>query len=267
MAIPYSQRRYGFGGRRTGFGVFRTPLARLRPFTPFKAPAKPPPGTYDPSLDAEERAAERGYGDLQQDTERDRGRLFSNTYDPVLGAIPNLQRQLAEEGADYGRQVQELGRGFQRLGTGQDNAARAAGVDSGGVLAQALRKRTENEAFARVPIDTAHTRYGQQNAREQAQAELGYQRQNEDLGTQLTRGGRELGFYRGDVGAQRFFQAEQSGAELPTAPKNEKTKNGVTYRVRGMGKPVSQRTYRLSTGQVLGRRPFVQMMRKRRGKA
>jgi hypothetical protein len=36
-------------------------------FTPFKAPVNPPPGTYDPAIDAQVRAAQRGYGDLGQD--------------------------------------------------------------------------------------------------------------------------------------------------------------------------------------------------------
>src|SRR5688572_13697732 len=31
-------------------------------------PLRPPPGTYDPALDAQERAAGRGYEDLQADT-------------------------------------------------------------------------------------------------------------------------------------------------------------------------------------------------------
>lgn len=235
-----------------------------RAFTPFQAPTRPPSGTYDPSLDAEERAAERGFLDLQQDTERDTGRAFSDVYDETLGAIPNLQRQRREETQDYGRSIQELQRGFQRLGVGQTNAARAAGIDSGGVLAQALRKRRENETFQRQPIDVAHRRFGEENDRQIAKVGLDYGRAGEDRATTLARGGREWNLFRNDVGAQRFFQAEQSGADLPSRPGNERTRAGLTFRVGGLRKPLGQRMYTVPSGQRYSRSGFVGLMRRRK---
>lgn len=38
-------------------------------YTPYAAPTTPPPGTYDPALDAAVRASGRGYGNLLQDTQ------------------------------------------------------------------------------------------------------------------------------------------------------------------------------------------------------
>src|SRR3954466_9226666 len=55
-----------------------TKLRVNRGFKPFVPPTKPPPGWYDPSLDAQQRAAQRGLGDLEQDTEKSQTRATSD---------------------------------------------------------------------------------------------------------------------------------------------------------------------------------------------
>src|SRR5688572_7192595 len=95
------------GGKKKGKG-----------FTPFQAPSRPPPGTYDPSLDAAERAAGRGYGDLQQDLERAQGYAYTDVFDPRIGSIAQLGRDrddtLQDLGLSKDRSLFDLTRGFTR---------------------------------------------------------------------------------------------------------------------------------------------------------
>lgn len=85
-----------------------------RGFTPFAAPTNPPPGTYDPALDAQQRAAERGYGDLLQDIERQRGYDYTDVYDPRIGSIAQLGRNRDDTLFDLTR---SRDRGMEDLGT------------------------------------------------------------------------------------------------------------------------------------------------------
>lgn len=301
-----------------------------RRYTPFAAPSRPPAGTYDPALDAQERAAQRGYQDLLADIERQRGYDYTDTYDPTIGSIAELtrgrddsllnlnrglergvfdltrsrDRGLQDIGTsrtrgeeDYGRSVEELQRNFRILGGQQTEAARAMGVQRGGALAQSARKRAENEAFERVPLDRGIARLRQDLTRDETRlgedfttqkgridqdywtnilrldrdynvdvqrANTNYARGEEGRGVQQSRAGRELGEYRLDTNQQRFFQATQSGYELPTRPANEITRAGQTAQVQGQNKPVSQRTYTLPSGQQLNRKQWVGFIRRRR---
>lgn len=268
------------GGLRASFKKV-TPRQQRGAFAPFVAPSQPPAGLYDPSLDAEERAAERGYLDLQQDVEREQARRYSD-FQTGLG---NLERSFGDESAglrqqigyaeqDYGRAITELQREYQRLGGSQRQQQAAAGV-RGGAAAQAAAKRAENEAFDRAPLDTniqrAKTETWENALRltrdyNLAKQNLGleYQRGGEDFSTQLQRGGRELGFFKADTGEQRWFQAKQSGADLPTRPKNERSAYGLTFQVKGMNKPVAKRQYTLPTGRTFGRKDWVGFLQRRK---
>lgn len=157
---------------------------------------RPPFGTYDPAIDAAERAAKRGYGDLQADVSRGNARAAS---DYAIGledigrqrdyGLADLLRQetrsgqdvgiegarieqdyrrsladlltaRAREGQDYGVNISNLRRNYINLAGQQNEQAAVAGMDRGGALMQALQKRTENEARDRLPIDLAHERFG-----------------------------------------------------------------------------------------------------------
>lgn len=151
----------------------------------------PPPGTYDPQLDASLRASERGLGDFKFDTRRqgqraledyttqrwdaviNRGRGREDLGSAVSDAAQDYRigkfdigREYGRIGEDIGRQrgyaqtdhdraIAELARQYQFLGNRQSQQARAAGVMEGGYAAQAAEKRKANQAFDRVPIDTS----------------------------------------------------------------------------------------------------------------
>jgi hypothetical protein len=81
-------------------------------------------------------------------------------------------------GEDYQSTVAGLLRNYQRLGSSQRQGALSAGYtgQGGGAVAQAARKRAENQAWDRKPIDTNFQRGNQDMDR-------GFQRGNQDLDT------------------------------------------------------------------------------------
>jgi hypothetical protein len=146
-------------------------------------PSRPPSGTYDPALDAQQGAAQRGFADIQQDTEQagqrantdwttnrtaaatergygaeDFGVARQNTEQSYQRSLADLLTSRAREGQDYSRNVQGVSRGYSRLGSQQAESAASRGVTQGGTLAAALAARTENEGLDRQPMDTAHGR-------------------------------------------------------------------------------------------------------------
>jgi hypothetical protein len=206
-------------------------------------------------LDSQARAAERGYTDLQQDTERDQNRAQSGLitgsgrlnedyarstgrlnedFQSSLGGLLRSGRRATE---DYQQQSGDVRRGYQQMGDRQTQTAVNQGVTGGGALAAALAARTENEGrdqgrlrqgFDRQTEELAHSRQGLNTSLQRAlqDAETGFRRGTEDIGTDyqygtsdratgLGRAGRELGFYGTDINAQRFFQAGQSGWAPP----------------------------------------------------
>jgi hypothetical protein len=247
-------------GQIGGAPLIGLPGGPRRGFVPFVPPSRPPPGTYDPSLDANERAAERGLLDLTQDTERAGSRAYTDVFDDEVGALAELARRDTAAEEDYTRNVGQLARNYGILGGQQTQSARAAGV-RGGALAQAAAKRTANMAWERAPIDTGIARYRTESGVQRDRIGLDFQRGEEDRGLNLGRAGRELGFFRTDTGEQRWFQAKQSGAELPTAPKGEHQKLGLTYRVKGRD---GNRQYTLPSGRTLDRRGWVHLLQRQR---
>lgn len=160
------------------------------------APTSPPPGSYDPAIDAQVGAAGRGLADLLSDYVRDWGepgtalagrqgqdyrlsqselgrRLAEGLADLNLGSdraledlrlgsgrsLNDLMRDRTRGGEDYGESIAALGRRYQRLGDAQRQGTIAKGVQRGGALAQALQKRAANQAIDRKPIDTGFQRF------------------------------------------------------------------------------------------------------------
>jgi hypothetical protein len=219
--------------------------------------SRPPAGTYDVQLDADERAAKRGYGNTLEDVLRSRER---GATDFGLGqadiqrqqgevnrqygeSLSDLIRSRTQGQQDYGTNIQTIARNFSRLGNNQAQQGRRAGLGSG-FQAQAQRKRAANEQIERAPVDLgfqrflegsklAETRLGEAKqrgldevSRSGGQLNLGYERGEEDLGVTERRAGTEFQNYLQDVSAAR--QA-QYGGPLPkvTLPASRPTGNAA----------------------------------------
>jgi hypothetical protein len=253
--VQAARRRRRHRGRHRGRG---------RGFKPFHAPIAPPPNTYDPALDSQLRASQRGLGDLQMDTERTGSRNLSD----YLLARGNMLRQQSEGLGDINRNVQALGTRYGQLGHQQQLAAAAAGVAQAdpqqGALLAAAQKRARNYTLDRQPLDLQKTRLQQATARGLGELGVNYQRSVEDSQTALTRARREGTFFGQDVSQQRFYQARAGGYVPPTAPGNEFHRHGLTYRVGGFHGPAGRRTYELPGGQRFGRSAWLRYLRRRR---
>lgn len=224
---------------------FQFPLRRAqrRPVQP-TVQTSPPPGTYDPAIDAQVGQANRGLGDYLQDYIRDFGEpgtalggrsgedLSLGKQDVERGygrSLTDILTNRSRAGEDYGRAVEGLNRNFAQLGAAQTQAARAAGVQRGGALAQALAKRAENKRLAREPIDTNFSRFNADSA--QAEGRLGedrgvalgaldrgFLRGSDDAANALARAQRENKQFGLDATAQKFFQADIPLPLPDTAP-------------------------------------------------
>ena len=219
---------------------------------------QPPPGTYDPGLDAQQRANWRQFEDLREDVGvgRERGATDLGLATTINAEDFRLGNEAVERGSgrsltdlltarrrgeqDYTSSVEGLQRGFRQLGTAQEGMQRKAGVQLGGAMAQAARKRAENEAIERKPIDTAYKRFQDDSTlaesrigedrttalgdilrgyeRQTGQLGLTYGRGMEDLTTQERRAGTEAGAFDQDILAAKVGQFQQltGGARLPT---------------------------------------------------
>jgi hypothetical protein len=203
---------------------------------------KPPAGTYDPGLDASQRAAGRGFNDLRQDLDRD-GQRASTAY--TLGTARlgedeafetgGLDQAQARLGQDHSRATADLGRQFQILGSNQAQAGAAAGLGGGGFAAQAARKRAANQGLEQQGLDLQRDRGTEDITRQRGRMATMFGRARDDAGTDfqygqddrstaLARGGRENTFYGQDVADQRFFQASQAGWRPAAKPKKKKGK-------------------------------------------
>lgn len=188
--------------RKVG-GTFGGPGFSPNRFTPFTQPA-PPANYYDPSIDSQVAAANRGLGDLQVDsstggsrdltdyllglkdfgTQQSRGlEDIGLTRDRGLqdlgiresGTTRNFDRAASDLGVtekrggqDFGRSIEELTRNYEFLGNRQGQQIQSAGVAGGSALEQAAQKRKQNMAFDRAPIDTNFTRFGEDVSRDRS---------------------------------------------------------------------------------------------------
>jgi hypothetical protein len=192
-------------------------------------PIAPAPGTYDPNLDAQGRAAHRGLGDLIADVDTGKTNALD---DYEIGTEANKTaagRSLADlltarsrTGEDYNTTIGNLQRQYSNLGTQQAGAQRKAGVSHGGAVMQAAEKRAANEAIDRAPIDTAYKRFTDDSTlaegrladdKKVADETLGlnYRRATDPLTTQQERAEREGVFFDTDLAAAKQFQSSQLG--------------------------------------------------------
>ena len=242
------------------------------PWTPFVAPTRPPPGTFDPALDQQERAAGRGLSDLMMDVERDTARS-DNDFTTATG---NVERQRGEGLADLmlsrSRGIQDFDRRYSRLAGAQTEAINAAGALGGGALAQAMKKRAANRAYdeSRFLADNeqARTRLGEAATRDLGALGLSHQRAGEDRTTGLTRAQREGTFLGQDINESRMFQAKAAGWIPEEKPKGEGQQAGLHYRRIAAGAPGKLGDqFMLTTGRVLGRNEFLEKLKRYRAKA
>ncbi len=218
-------------------------------FTPWDPAQKPPSGTYDPTLDANLRGAQRGFGDLTDDKQRDDTRALNDygiAQHQIRGSLQQAlndvftSRTRAQE--NYATATQGLQRQYTQQGQAQAQGAQAAGVVGGGALAQALLKRTQNQAIDQKGLDTQQQRtlsdlmQSEDRAKyaandQQAALKLGFDRGVEDRSTTFQRAGRELTSFGTDTAEQRAFQAGQTGW-VNQSPANEfRSAKGTPYRV------------------------------------
>lgn len=246
-----------------------------------QTPVKPTPGSYDPNLDAQERAAGRQLdyltsdshtGELRAQSALDTGTTLTDRgYQRSLGDL--LQARSRGE-HDYGTNLNTLTRNYQNLGASQGGSQRKAGAFAGsGAAIQSAQKREANQATDRAPIDEAFRRFNEDNTTAQGRAledrdtnigALGetYANTHDDLGTALTRAQNENTFFGQDTAAARSFQSSALGhpvvhqapnvvkAATPpvmTVTAGANTAGGTTKVRRRKGKP-SVVTYGASVG-------------------
>lgn len=209
----------------------------------YVAPTAPPPGAYDPALDAAYDSAARGfrYGVEDTATADLRG---TNDYgfnrDQIVRqrdqTLADMLTAHTREGQDYSANTANLARSYQQLGNSQREGAQASGVAAGGALAQALAKRTANQAIDQAPIDTGHQRaqenydVGVKRTNEGADLDLGRLavlaapgsdenpaggRDWQDRHQTLARQGEELSNFGLDTNASRWYQATAAGYSPP----------------------------------------------------
>lgn len=198
--------------------------ASNRGFTPYAVPA-PPPGYYDPSLDAQQGAANRGLLDTTQDvgaanlrdtvdyglgrdaigrgftrgtedlgTQRDavtRG-YDRNVSDLNQGAdrgLADLRTSAARGTEDHQSAIAGLLRRYGQLADSQRQQQGRAGVVRGGAMLQAAAKRQANQALDQQPLDQSFQRFTADNQQAQGRVgedrTLGLGRLGEDKLTQL----------------------------------------------------------------------------------
>ena len=255
---------------------WRPTAAKVPGFVPWQS-ASPPPGSYDPTIDANYAAAARGLGDLRQDVERENTR-GANDLSLAIGAdgqsgigqqkawsLSDNMRSRTRSQEDHGTATANLGRQYGNLARSQGQQAQQAGAVGGGALADALLKRTANQGREQSGLDTSLARtlgsLGESDRRIIKSAEdrvgaatLGYDRGVEDRNqVQVPRAQREFTQFGIDSEQQRAFGASNAGLyRAPVRPANEfKSAGGTSYRVL-KGKTTR---FMLPNGQIVSTRP------------
>ena len=201
-------------------------MATFKPWTPYQV-GLPPTGSYDPSLDAQGYAAQRGLFDLGQDTNTanvrgvvdyglsqdaiNRGQtrgledlqFQQGQVDTGYGRnLTDLQTSGTRGTEDYQRSLQMLQRSYQQLGNRQAQQMRATGVAQGGAALQAAAKRTANQAVDQQPIQTNYDRFMADN--QTSQSRLGEDRTTAlgQIGLQRNRLGEDTNLSLGQLALQ-----------------------------------------------------------------
>lgn len=172
----------------------------------------PPPGTYDPTIDYESGAANRGY-QYQQDDAATQFETGTQQHNATL--------------ADLLRQEGDVRQNYTVLGHQQADAAAAHGITSAGLLALSAGKRATNQAHDLVPLTAAenaensnyaHT-FGGYNGQTMVDPYTG-QPVVGSLVTSLGRAGIENTAYQTGLSGQKVYQAQQGGYVAPSVLTN-----------------------------------------------
>lgn len=203
---------------------------------------RPAYGTYDPTLDQQERSADRGLSDHLQDlgklgerdltdygiAKEDAGTSLSRMLEDIGFSRSDLLTSRQRGRDDFNASLQTLDRNYRQLGQGQAQTASRAGA-TGGAFAQAAQKRAANKAIDRQPLQTNFDRFLQDSTtaesrlgttegrvrydsdRDQGRLAELLRRNTEDRGTQGTRAERENEFFHQDLNEVRVDQAKMAG--------------------------------------------------------
>lgn len=236
-------RRFGVGGGAVtgGTGSGGTPYnpkQKKPPGPPTDPYITPPPLSFDPSIEAQRRASQRGLEDTEGDiatkehfgekdldqalrdirtkTSRSRGDINRNAF--RAGRTLDSQEQDANTrgrraNEDFDTQLANIGRQFAQLGHRQGEAANAAGVNDAGTTAASGAARAGNQRLAEAPIGVARGRT------------------NEDLATALAR----IGTGRSDLG-------EDQTRSLTQLTQDRNRDRNLTKQERGREEFTNQRT-------------------------
>lgn len=201
-------------------------------------------GQYDPALDAQYRASQRGLNNKREDTVTAGTRSSQDLMTTLSLAGTNLKRS----NEDFDTQLSGLFRQYGIQGQQQAQAANAAGVLHGGTLDAASKVRAGNLAFARQPIDTGRARAGEDYTTSTGQAQLAYDRAGADRNTDLQRAIAEAAFYGSDLSREAIFQAGQNNPDL-LAMLSGGGKGGKDAGKDKTKKPAGPANYNVPTGQ------------------
>jgi hypothetical protein len=235
-------------------GTVTARTGRFAAWSPWQAP-QAPAGSYDPTIDAQQGAVNRGLGDQQAAYDIANARELTD-YGTGTGQIQlGQQRGMEDIGAQraaleqsYGRGMSDIGtqrsqadqdfqtnvaaltKNYKNLGDAQRQQQAKAGVLRGGAQLQAAAKRAENQGVDQQGLDVGHQR--QLAALTTAQTRLG-----EDRSTRLG----ALGTAETRLGQDSAFQ--QSQLDLSSAPPSDPS-NPLTG-----GRGYQDRTLALTTAQ------------------
>jgi len=154
----------------------------------------PPPGTYDPAIDYNAGASQRGYQNqfddaatLYEQGREDYGLNVGDLTRNLTRGQQDLTRNQSRLLEDYGLAKAELGRQYGILGRQQGERAAQQGVTSSGLLGKSARVRATNQERERMnlqrtkdrgvqDIGTAWNRLGEDYTQGKTRLDLGFGR-------------------------------------------------------------------------------------------
>lgn len=182
-----------------------------------------PWGSYDPSIDAQLRASQRGLSDMREDTRtadrwaktdfsqrladigrgwqrnradlardvrrgrQDIGTRFQREGQKIRFRRQDLRRDASRGREDLAQRMAAVGRQFSQLASSQREAQNASGTLQGGAAAAAAEKRAENQQIAEQPIRTAEARLNEDLATSLGRLQVSENQLRTDTGRALGR--------------------------------------------------------------------------------
>lgn len=192
----------------------------------------PPVGTYDPAIDYNAGASQRGYGNTQDDA----ATAYEQGQEDYGVASRNLEGNWDRAVADLNQQIGDVQRQYGILGHQQAGQAAQHGITSAGLLQLSAQKRAANQAHDIAPLQQGINRANQDYLANKQSLDLtnartfgGYggntlldpvtnQPVFGTLQTNLTRTGVENEKFQTASAAQRVFQAAANNYVAPPPP-------------------------------------------------